>query len=113
MELFKTARFYQLASLEDIEEYEAALDTGDNRRALEIVDNFFRSGYPQLFSLEAERRKDPGYLELPPEPGDMVLVVNTNHYARLISISDDREWALVKEQWGVYPTQFSNLRRVR
>lgn len=110
-EIFKASRFYQLASEDELEEYEAALENGDSRRAMEIVEKFFRSDYPQSFEVEA--KKAPGYLELPPEPGDMVVVLNTNHYARLVAVSDDREIALVKEEFGAYPTPFSNIRRTR
>lgn len=112
MDIFKTARFYQIASDEEIERFEEALDEGDYKTALAVVHSFHDLGYPtKPFDLEAKR--EPDFLELPPEVGDMVLIVNTNHYARLLAISDDRELVLVKEEWGAYPTKFENIRRIR
>jgi len=112
MDTFKTARFYQIASEEEIERFEEALDANDYKAALAIVESFHNQGYPpKPFDLEAKRQ--PDYLELPPEVGDMVLIVNTNHYARLLAISDDRELVLVKEEWGAYPTKYENIRRIR
>jgi hypothetical protein len=109
MKFFQTARFYQLASDKDIAKYETSLDRDDHVQARKIVENFFWSASP----VDVTAKKQPDYLELPPEPGDVVLVLDTNHYARLLAISDDKEFALVKEEWGAYPTRYKNLRRTR
>lgn len=111
MEIFRTARFYQTASEEEIDQFESALDQGDNLRALEIVKSHTAKSYPLSFDLAAN--KEPNYLDESPEVGDMVFVTSSNHYARLISISDDHEIALVKEEWGAYTVPYASLRRVR
>lgn len=112
MEIFRTARFYQIASDEDLEEFEAKLDAGDSVGASELVTRFFREACPQP-AFEVQAKKEPGYLEEPPKVGDVVLIVSTGHYAKLLAISDDQEIALVREEWGSFPTKFDNIRRVR
>ena len=107
----KTVNFYRHASEQQIEAFEDALDIDDTKRAHEIIENFQAS---DKLSFEIEGKiKAPEYLESPPEVGDMVVQTSTGHMVRLIAISDDKELALVKEEWGAHPAQYADLRRVR
>ncbi len=105
----KTANFYQMASDQQIEEFETALDNDNTALATSIVENF----QPTAATTVEAKVKTPDYLDSPPDIGDMVIVVNSGHMARLIAISDDKELALVKEEWGAFPTPYQNLKRVR
>jgi len=107
----KTANFYRMASDQQIEEFETALDEDNTKRAHEIIENF-RPGIATTIEIEA-KVKAPEYLDSPPEIGDMVIQTSTGHMVRLIAISDDKELALVKEEWGAHPAQYADLRRVR
>lgn len=111
MEFAQIDRFYVVASEEEMDDYERKLDeeTEESRAAaLRVVDSV-------LLSSETQRvaAKEPTYLELQPETGDMVFVIPTSRYVRLLAISDDRELALVKEQMGCYTIPFRDIRRVR
>lgn len=111
MEFAKISRFYDVASPEEMDAFERGLDeeTEESRAAaLRVVDSV-------LLSSETQRvaAKDPTYLEQPPEVGDMVFLIPTSRYVRLLAVSDDRELALVKEQMGCYPIPFRDIRRVR
>ncbi|SRR6266705_2788282 len=105
----KTANFYRTASDQQIEEFETALDNDNTALATSLVENF----QPIETTTVEAKIKAPDYLDLPPEVGDMVIQVSTGHMVRLIAISDDKELALVKEEWGAHPAQYADLRRVR
>lgn len=107
MLFFRIAHFYQISDDEDIERFENALDVDDHKAAMRVVDTTLSQHERSAL------RVDPDYLSLPPQVGDMVYVQSIGRYAKLLSISDDLELAIVREEFGCYPVKYSDIKRVR
>lgn len=111
MLFFKTARFYQVAPEEVLDQFENAMDDGDCRSAERIMNDYLgRNDNPFLYHMA---KREPDYLAGDPEVGDLVYIMKTGRYARLITVSKDKQIALVKEMLGVYTVPYETLRRVR
>jgi len=110
MLFLKTARFYRIAPEKVLDQFENSLDEGDRRSAERLMNDYLARHDSPFFHMA---KKEPDYLEGDPEIGDLVYIKNTGRYARLISMSKDRQIALVKEMLGSYTVPYETLRRVR
>lgn len=106
MDFARTARFYTEAPDDVLDRFEEALDHDDPSTATAIRDEF-------LATLRTAARREPEYLEEPAQPGDMVFLLTNNSVARLLAVSPDNEWAIVKQEYGAFPILYEKVRRIR
>jgi hypothetical protein len=101
LEIGRVIEFYAGADGDKLEEYESALDAGDIERAYQVVNDFSRQAM------------EKGYLDEPPQVGDLVYVIDTSRYGSLVTLSDDGKLAVLRTWIGPYVVPFDQLRRVR
>ena len=106
---YETVVFYRDAPEHLIDKFESLLDEGDEPGAKTLIQQWFDSRHAQTVTAGKKTK----YTEEPPQIGDMVVVMTTGNYARLIATSDDKELALVKEQFGAYVVPYDKLIRAR
>jgi hypothetical protein len=100
MDLPEVAGFYQDATDDELEAFEAALDRDD-------VD-----GARQLLRTHKASRGD-GFLDQPPEEGDLVYIEHTNQFARVVVIDVEHDQAVVDSRLGQYVIPYKSLHRIR
>lgn len=101
MDLPEIARFYQYADEADLAAFERALDRDDVEAAEAVLDR------------HKEAARVPGYLDYPPQEGDLCYLVTTGRYVHLVALSDDGTEAVVVENAGPYVVKYEDLRRTR
>jgi len=115
LDISLTALFYKLASEEKIQQYENALDDNDPKTACMIRDEFlFGAVSEEEYATTTPTEKTAH--EQSPSPirvGDMVYVIPTRRFVRVISISDDYQMAVVKEQFGAYAVPVAKLQSIK
>lgn len=116
----ETVDFYETAPDSLLDEYEAALDDDDVDKATTLRRRFLSAAHsppqfppPQAPPLTRRAARPLSYTEYPPVPGDMVYTSVNGHYARLLSVSSDKELAVVKEWTGAYVVPYTSCKRTR
>lgn len=108
--MYETIVFYRHAPEDLVENFESLLDAGKERDAKKVIQGWFDSYYTK----QVTAKKPPtDYTKEPPQVGDMVIIIPTGRYARVMSISDDGALCVVKEQLGAYVVPYNKIIRIR
>lgn len=116
----ETVDFYETAPESLLDDYEAALDDDNVAKATTLRRRFLSAiqGPPQIPPhqsppLHRTAAHPLSYTEYPPVPGDMIYTSVRGRYGRLLSVSSDKELAVVKEWTGAYVVPYSSCKRTR
>lgn len=104
MDLPKVFKFYDEATEAELDDFESALDSDDDERARSIIEEHYQS---------KQASQQTGYLDEPPQPGDLVYVTDTDRYGTLVTLSEDGTLAVVSSWFGPYTVAADKLRRIR
>jgi len=114
LDISLTALFYKLAPEEKIQQYENALDDNDHKTACMIREEFlFGAVSEEEYARAATEKTANEQSHSGIQVGDMVYVVPTRRFVRVISISDDYQMAVVKEQFGAYAVPIAKLQSIK